>query len=51
VLKAEPSAAASAVLEQAFAEAEELNDEHVSTEHLLLAIMGLDNGPAHRGCG
>jgi ATP-dependent Clp protease ATP-binding subunit ClpB len=46
VLKAEPSAAASAVLEQAFAEAEELNDEHVSTEHLLLAIMGLDSDPA-----
>jgi len=23
-----------------------LNDEHVSTEHLLLAIMGLENDPA-----
>ena len=41
-LKAEPSWAASEVLEQAFREAEELNDEHVSTEHLLLSILGLD---------
>ena len=45
-LKAEPSSAASAVLEQAFREAEDLDDEHVSTEHLLLAIMGLESDPA-----
>jgi ATP-dependent Clp protease ATP-binding subunit ClpB len=45
-LKAEPSWAASEVLEQAFAEAEELSDEHVSTEHLLLAIMELENDAA-----
>jgi ATP-dependent Clp protease ATP-binding subunit ClpB len=45
-LKAEPSWAASEVLEQSFREAEELNDEHVSTEHLLLAILALDSDPA-----
>ena len=45
-LKAEPSWAASEVLEQAFEEAADLGDEHVSTEHLLLAIMGLENDPA-----
>jgi len=45
-LKAEPSWAASEVLEQAFQEAADLNDEHVSTEHLLLAITGLDSDPA-----
>jgi len=45
-LKAEPSWAASEVLGQAFEEAADLNDEHVSTEHLLLAIMGLENDPA-----
>jgi len=45
-LKAEPSSAASAVLEQAFQEAADLDDEHVSTEHLLLAIMGLESDPA-----
>jgi len=46
VLKAEPSWAANEILGQSFQEAEELNDEHVSTEHLLLAILGLDNDPA-----
>ena len=45
-LKAEPSRAASEVLGQAFEEAVDLNDEHVSTEHLLLAIAGLENDPA-----
>jgi len=45
-LKAEPSWAASEVLGQAFEEAADLNDEHVSTEHLLLAIMALENDPA-----
>jgi ATP-dependent Clp protease ATP-binding subunit ClpB len=45
-LKAEPSSAASAVLKQAFQEASDLDDEHVSTEHLLLAIMGLESDPA-----
>jgi len=45
-LKAEPSWAASKVLEQAFEEAADLADEHVSTEHLLLAILGLDGDPA-----
>ena len=45
-LKAEPSSAASAVLEQAFQEAADLDDEHVSTEHLLLAIMDLESDPA-----
>jgi len=45
-LKAEPSWAASEVLEHAFQEAADLSDEHVSTEHLLLAIMGLENDPA-----
>ncbi len=45
-LKAEPSSAASAVLEQAFHEAADLDDEHVSTEHLLLAIMDLESDPA-----
>ena len=45
-LKAEPSRAASEVLGQAFEEAVDLNDEHVSTEHLLLAITGLENDPA-----
>jgi len=46
VLKAEPSSAASAVLAQAFEEAADLADEHVSTEHLLLAILGLEGDPA-----
>ncbi|MGD0470666.1 MAG: ATP-dependent chaperone ClpB [Terriglobales bacterium] len=46
VLKAEPSSAASAVLEQAFQEAADLDDEHVSTEHLLLAILDLESDPA-----
>jgi ATP-dependent Clp protease ATP-binding subunit ClpB len=45
-LKAEPSWAASEVLGQAFQEATDLDDEQVSTEHLLLAIMGLDSDPA-----
>jgi ATP-dependent Clp protease ATP-binding subunit ClpB len=45
-LKAEPSWAASEVLGQAFEEAADLNDEHVSTEHLLLAIISLENDPA-----
>jgi len=45
-LKAEPSWAASKVLEQAFEEADELADEHVSTEHLLLAILGLEGDSA-----
>ena len=45
-LKAEPSRAASKVLEQAFEEAADLADEHVSTEHLLLAILRLDGDPA-----
>jgi ATP-dependent Clp protease ATP-binding subunit ClpB len=45
-LKAEASWAASRVLEQAFEEAADLADEHVSTEHLLLAIVGLENDPA-----
>jgi len=42
-LKAEPSSAASAVLKQAFEEANDLDDEHVSTEHLLLAITNLES--------
>jgi len=42
-LKAEPSSAASAVLQQAFQEAADLDDEHVSTEHLLLAITKLES--------
>jgi ATP-dependent Clp protease ATP-binding subunit ClpB len=45
-LKAEPSWAASKVLEQAFEEAADLSDEHVSSEHLLLAIVALENDPA-----
>lgn len=45
-MKAEPSWAASKVLEQAFEEAADLADEHVSTEHLLLAILGLEGDPA-----
>jgi ATP-dependent Clp protease ATP-binding subunit ClpB len=45
-LKAEPSWAANKVLEQAFEEAADLADEHVSSEHLLLAIVGLENDPA-----
>jgi len=45
-LKAEPSWAASEILEQAFQEASDLSDERVSTEHLLLAIMGLENDSA-----
>jgi len=45
-LKAEPSRAASEVLAQAFQEAADLGDEHVSTEHLLVAILGLDDDPA-----
>ncbi len=45
-MKAEPSSAASAVLERAFQEAADLDDEHVSTEHLLLAIMDLEGDPA-----
>jgi ATP-dependent Clp protease ATP-binding subunit ClpB len=45
-LKAEPSSAASAVLKQAFQEAADLDDEHVSTEHMLLAIMDLESDPA-----
>ena len=46
MLKAEPSWAASEVLGQAFEEAADLGDEHVSTEHLLLAIVSLENDPA-----
>ncbi len=42
-LKAQPSSAASAVLKQAFREAADLDDEHVSTEHLLLAITELES--------
>ena len=45
-LKAEPSSTASAVLKQAFQEAADLDDEHVSTEHLLLAILDLESDPA-----
>jgi ATP-dependent Clp protease ATP-binding subunit ClpB len=45
-LKAEPSWAASKALEQAFEEAADLADERVSTEHLLLAIVTLENDPA-----
>jgi len=45
-LKAEPSWAANEVLEHAFEEAADLGDEQVSTEHLLLAIMGLENDSA-----
>jgi ATP-dependent Clp protease ATP-binding subunit ClpB len=45
-LKAEPSWAASKALEQAFEEAADLADERVSTEHLLLAIVALENDPA-----
>ena len=45
-LKAEPSWAASSVLEHAFQEAADLNDEHVSTEHLLLAITELESDSA-----
>ena len=45
-LKAEPSRAASEVLEQAFQEAADLGDEHVSTEHLLLALLALHHDPA-----
>jgi ATP-dependent Clp protease ATP-binding subunit ClpB len=45
-LKAEPSRAASEVLEQAFEEAADLADEHVSTEHLLLAILRQEHDPA-----
>ena len=45
-LKPEPSWAASKVLEQAFEEAANLADEHVSSEHLLLAIVVLENDPA-----
>src|SRR5271157_583929 len=45
-LKAQPSSAASEVLKQAFQEAADLDDEHVSTEHLLLAILGLESDPA-----
>jgi ATP-dependent Clp protease ATP-binding subunit ClpB len=45
-LKAEPSWAANKVLQQAFEEAADLADEHVSTEHLLLAIAALENDPA-----
>jgi ATP-dependent Clp protease ATP-binding subunit ClpB len=45
-LKAEPSWAASKALEQAFEEAADLADEHVSTEHLLLAIVALESDPA-----
>ena len=45
-LKAQPSSAASAALKQAFQEAADLDDEHVSTEHLLLAIMGLESDTA-----
>ena len=40
------SRALSRVLEKAFAEAESLKDEYVSTEHLLLAIAGEKGGPA-----
>jgi len=45
-LKAEPSWAASEALERAFQEAADLGDEQVSTEHLLLAILGLENDSA-----
>jgi ATP-dependent Clp protease ATP-binding subunit ClpB len=45
-LKAEPSWAASKALEQAFEEAADLAEEHVSMEHLLLAIVDLENDPA-----
>ena len=45
-LKAEPSWEASKVLEQAFEEAADLADEHVSSEHLLLAISDLEGNPA-----
>ena len=45
-LKAEPSWAASKALEQAFEEAADLADERVSSEHLLLAIVALENDPA-----
>jgi ATP-dependent Clp protease ATP-binding subunit ClpB len=45
-LKAEPSWAASKVLEQAFEEAADLADEQVSSEHLLLAILAVENDHA-----
>ncbi len=44
--QAQPSAAFSRVLEQAFEEAANFKDEYVSTEHLLLAIAGQRNDPA-----
>src|SRR3989454_8231622 len=40
------SPAANRVLEEAFNEAGKFKDEYVSTEHLLLAIAGLDRDPA-----
>ncbi len=42
------SRATAHVLEAAFAEAEALKDEYVSTEHLLLAILGEKQDPAAR---
>ena len=40
------SPATNRVLEEAFNEASKFKDEYVSTEHLLLAIAGLDRDPA-----
>jgi ATP-dependent Clp protease ATP-binding subunit ClpB len=40
------SASAQRVLDEAFREAQALKDEYVSTEHLLLAIVGNDKDPA-----
>jgi len=45
-LKPVPSAAATKVLEQAFAEAASLSDAQVSTEHLMLGILTLADDPA-----
>jgi ATP-dependent Clp protease ATP-binding subunit ClpB len=42
------SRATSRVLEAAFAEADALKDEYVSTEHLLLALAGAKDDPAGR---
>ena len=45
-LKPHPSSAATEVLERAFEEAADLNDDCISTEHLILAITGLAGDPA-----
>ena len=43
------SEATTKVLDAAFREADQLQDEYVSTEHLLLAIASHDRDPAGRG--